>query len=113
MSTTAAISEAPLMGVVGGQVTDPRGFGLAGAHVDIADETTAHTIGTVTGGDGRFLIAGLALGHRFTLIVRCIGFAPWTGTSSPVVPAVAEQPGAPSTTVSLVPLADGYVGLAR
>jgi hypothetical protein len=63
-------------GAIVGWVTDTRNAPLAAAHVDVTDAETGRVTGSLTGGDGRFTVAGLVVGHHYSILTRCIGFAP-------------------------------------
>ena len=61
---------------IAGQVTDRRGVGLTGAHVDVTDQTTGLTMATLARAGGHYAISGLIVGHRYDMLVRFIGYAP-------------------------------------
>lgn len=98
-------------GTMSGQVTDRRGLGLVGAHVDVTDQTTGQTMATLARSGGHYLVPGIIVGHRYEVLVRCIGFAP----SDRSIVASAGPGGVPSVplNVSLAPLVQEYTSIAR
>lgn len=91
---------------IAGQVTDRRGLGLTGAHVDVTDEATGHTTATLARAGGHYAVSGLIVGHRYDMLVRCIGYAP----SDQAIVATAG-PGATTSApfnISLRPLVQDY-----
>jgi carboxypeptidase family protein len=111
VAATAAAAATHRVGVIGGLVTDTRGVGLAGAHVNITDHVTGRGVDAVTQDDGRFAIGGLAMGRRYTLSVRRIGFAPRTQASAPV--AADDQSAAGSISITLAPIEPRTVAWGR
>lgn len=63
-------------GAIVGWVTDNRNVPIPAAHVDVTDNETGQVAGSLTGDDGRFTVTGLVVGHHYSILTRCIGFAP-------------------------------------
>ena len=63
-------------GAIVGWVTDNRNAPIPAAHVDVTDNETGRVAGSLTGDDGRFTVTGLVVGHHYSILTRCIGFAP-------------------------------------
>jgi hypothetical protein len=90
---------------IAGQVTDRRGSGLMGAHVDVTDAATGHTTATLARAGGHYAVSGLIVGHRYEVLVRCIGYAPSDQS------IVAAGPGGVTSApfnISLSPLVQDY-----
>jgi len=96
---------------VGGQVTDVRGIALPGARVDLTDLETGQTVETLARDDGRYTVQGLTIGHRYGVLIRCIGFAPRRENFTPADAAAAAT--AWTINVALTPLDHAYSGLGR
>jgi hypothetical protein len=80
-------------GAIIGWVTDNRNVPLPAAHVDVTDDATGEVAGTLTGDDGRFTVAGLVVGHHYSVLTRCIGFAPRRLAGVEAVPAGVKDAG--------------------
>jgi len=73
----AAFPTAPQStGAIVGWVTDNRNVPLSAAHIDVTDHETGQVAAGVAGEDGRFTVAGLVTGHHYSILTRCIGYAP-------------------------------------
>src|SRR5579864_516529 len=63
-------------GAIVGWVTDNRNVPLSAAHVDVTDHETGQVATGLAGEDGRFTVPGLVIGHHYSVLTRCIGYAP-------------------------------------
>jgi Carboxypeptidase regulatory-like domain len=96
---------------IAGQVTDRRGVGLTGAHVDVTDEATGHTTATLARAGGHYVVSGLIVGHRYDMLVRCIGYAP---SDQAIVATVSPDAiTSASFNISLRPLVQDYSLVGR
>jgi hypothetical protein len=73
----AALSTPPQStGTIVGWVTDNRNVPLSAAHIDVTDHETGQVATGLASQDGRFTVAGLVAGHHYSVLTRCIGYAP-------------------------------------
>lgn len=63
-------------GAIVGWVTDNRNVPLSAAHIDVTDHETGQVATGRAGEDGRFTVSGLVMGHHYSVLTRCIGYAP-------------------------------------
>ena len=80
-------------GAIVGWVTDNRNVPLPAAHVDVTDNETGQVAGSLTGEDGRFTVSGLVAGHHYSMLTRCIGFAPGRMVGVEAQPADTKDAG--------------------
>jgi Carboxypeptidase regulatory-like domain len=80
-------------GAIVGWVTDNRNVPIPAAHVDVTDNETGQVAGSLTGDDGRFTVTGLVVGHHYSILTRCIGFAPGRMAGVEAQPAGAKDAG--------------------
>jgi Carboxypeptidase regulatory-like domain len=80
-------------GAIVGWVTDNRNVPIPAAHVDVTDNETGQVTGSLTGDDGRFTVSGLVVGHHYSILTRCIGFAPSRMAGVEPLPAGANDAG--------------------
>lgn len=86
---------------IAGQITDARGIGLPGAHIDVTDQVTGLRLQTLAHAGGHYVLDGLLLNHRYDVLVRRIGYAP----SDRALALTAETTSAAGPfNVSLTPL---------
>jgi len=78
------LSQAVTTGAIGGTITSQQGAPLAGAQVQVTNQSTGFTAGVTTGPSGRFTVAGLEVGNSYTVAVRSIGYEPQTRNNIPV-----------------------------
>jgi hypothetical protein len=80
-------------GAIVGWVTDNRNVPIPAAHVDVTDNETGRVAGSLTGDDGRFTVTGLVAGHHYSILTRCIGFAPRRMEGVEAIPAGVKDAG--------------------
>ena len=80
-------------GAIVGWVTDNRNVPIPAAHVDVTDNETGRVAGSLTGDDGRFTVTGLVAGHHYSILTRCIGFAPRRMEGVEALPAGVKDAG--------------------
>jgi hypothetical protein len=80
-------------GAIVGWVTDTRNVPIPAAHVDVTDNETGRVAGSLTRDDGRFTVTGLVVGHHYSILTRCIGFAPRRMAGVEAQPAGATDAG--------------------
>ena len=80
-------------GAIVGWVTDNRNVPLPAAHIDVTDNETGQVAGSLAGEDGRFAVNGLVVGHHYSVLTRCIGFAPRRMTGVEAQPVGAKDAG--------------------
>jgi Carboxypeptidase regulatory-like domain len=99
LAPRAARAQSDASRTIAGQITDTRGAGLPGAHVDLTDQDTGLRLETLAHAGGRYALGGVLAGHRYDVLVRCIGYAP-----SDRALAVETSAAAGPFNVSLAPL---------
>ena len=65
-------------GGIGGLVTDANGAPVDAAQVQVINRGTGYTTGGFTRENGRYSVLGLEVGGPYSVIVRRIGFQPFT-----------------------------------
>jgi Carboxypeptidase regulatory-like domain len=76
MLLIAFVGRSEPKGSIVGWVTDNRDAPLAAAHVDVTDNETGQVSAGHAKDDGRFVVSGLVVGHHYSILTRCIGYAP-------------------------------------
>jgi hypothetical protein len=103
--TVPALGGQPLdCTVLSGRVTGANGSVLAGAHIDVTDHETGDAVAILTGEDGRYVLPGLLDTHHYTMLVRCIGFAPHTEDDLQVITPLRH-----SLDIMLAPIAQHVI----
>jgi hypothetical protein len=74
----AALAQGVTTGAISGRVTDPTGQPVNQAAVQVTNRGTGFTTATRTRENGQFLVQGLEVGGPYTVVVRAIGFQPFT-----------------------------------
>jgi hypothetical protein len=80
-------------GAIVGWVTDNRNVPIPAAHVDVTDNETGQVAASLTADDGRFTVTGLVVGHHYSILTRCIGFAPRRMEGVEAIPAGVKDAG--------------------
>ena len=65
-------------GGIGGTITDANGAPVDAAQVQVINRATGFTTGTVTRESGRYTVLSLEVGGPYSVVVRRIGFQPFT-----------------------------------
>ncbi|GJG85540.1 hypothetical protein tb265_07210 [Gemmatimonadetes bacterium T265] len=74
----AAFAQSATTGAISGQVTTTNGASADGAQVQVVSRQTGARTGALVRENGRYLVQGLEPGPGYTVVVRRIGFAPFT-----------------------------------
>ena len=74
----AALAQGVTTGAIAGRVTDPQGQPVNQAAVQVTHRGTGFTTATRTRENGQYLVQGLEVGGPYTVVVRAIGFQPFT-----------------------------------
>jgi carboxypeptidase family protein len=80
-------------GAIVGWVTDNRNVPLSAAHIDVTDHETGQVASGLAGEDGRFTVPGLVVGHHYSVLTRCIGYAPQRMENVEALPAGVKDAG--------------------
>lgn len=74
----AALAQGVTTGAIAGRVADPQGQPVNQAAVQVTHRGTGFTTATRTRENGHYLVQGLEVGGPYTVVVRAIGFQPFT-----------------------------------
>ena len=78
LAPVAAHAQGVTSGGISGTVTDANGVPVEAAQVQVVNRATGYTTGSITRENGRYTVAGLEPGSGYAVIVRRIGFQPFT-----------------------------------